>query len=184
MAKRKKRAGPKRRRYHRRTPEEQIVDLEAQITELRAVIADRKEFSPDALREDRERLGLSAADYARLVGVSPLTIYSWEGGRTHPRAAQLDQWLSVRGMPKKKAYSKLGIEVVDAKGSFSPEAVLAERDRLELSARDYGEIVGVSMLTIYNWEKGKSRPRNAQLAKWLAVKGLGKREAWKRLGLI
>ena len=38
------------------------------------------------------------------------------------------------------------------------------------------------MLTIYNWEKGKTRPQAKQLEKWLAVKGIGKRKAWGRLG--
>ena len=31
-------------------------------------------------------------------------------------------------------------------------------------------------------EKGKTKPREAQLKKWLAVKGIGKRKAWKMLG--
>ena len=41
----------------------------------------------------------------------------------------------------------------------------------------------MSGLTIYNWEKGKTRPRAKQLEKWLAVKGIGKRVAWKTLGI-
>jgi transcriptional regulator with XRE-family HTH domain len=53
-----------------------------------------------------------------------------------------------------------------------------------LSAADYGELVGVSGLTIYNWEKGKTKPREAQLDKWLTVKGIGKRKAWRQLQLI
>ena len=65
---------------------------------------------------------------------------------------------------------------------FSAEAVLAERERLELSAADYGELMGVSGLTIYNWEKGKARPRAKLMDKWVAVRGIGKREAWRRLG--
>lgn len=62
--------------------------------------------------------------------------------------------------------------------------MMEERGRLELSAADYGELIGVSQVTIYNWEKGKSQPQAAQLEKWLAVKGIGKREAWRRLGIV
>ena len=177
MAKRK-------RPYNRRSPEQQIADLEAQIAVLKSELKERKKFSPEAVREDRARLELSAADYAALVGVSPLTVYSWEHGRSKPRAGQLKRWLEVRGIPRKKALEILGIEDLHARGVFSPEAVFAERERLELSAADYGNLVGVSMLTIYNWEKGKSFPREALLEKWLKVKGIGKREAWKRLDLI
>ncbi len=64
---------------------------------------------------------------------------------------------------------------------FSARSVKAQRRRLGLSAADYGKLVGVSGLTVYNWESGKSRPRNAQLASLVAIRGIGKREAVKRL---
>jgi DNA-binding transcriptional regulator YiaG len=64
---------------------------------------------------------------------------------------------------------------------FSPKWVANHREKLELSAADYAALVGVSHLTIYNWEKGKTRPQQKQLHAWGAIKKLGKREAWKRL---
>ncbi len=67
---------------------------------------------------------------------------------------------------------------------FSPKWLAADRKRLGISARDYAALVGVSMLTIYNWEKGKSKPRAKQLAAWAKVRGIGKREALKRLELL
>ncbi len=64
---------------------------------------------------------------------------------------------------------------------FSPGWVEAHRHRLQFSAADYGELVGVSALTIYNWEKGKTKPGRPQLAAWAEVRTLGKRDAMKRL---
>ena len=64
---------------------------------------------------------------------------------------------------------------------FSARSVKAQRQRLGLSAADYGKLVGVSGLTIYNWEHQKSRPRKAQLAVLIAARGIGKREALKKL---
>ena len=64
---------------------------------------------------------------------------------------------------------------------FSARSVKAQRSRLGLSAADYGKLVGVSGLTIYNWEHGKSKPRKAQLAALVAVRGIGKREAMMKL---
>lgn len=64
---------------------------------------------------------------------------------------------------------------------FSAKSVRSQRRRLGLSAADYGRLVGVSGLTIYNWEHGKSRPRKSQLASLTAVRGIGKREALARL---
>ena len=55
------------------------------------------------------------------------------------------------------------------------------RAKLGLSAKDYGTLVGVSGLTVYHWEAGKSKPRKKQLAALAAVRGMGKREALARL---
>ena len=64
---------------------------------------------------------------------------------------------------------------------FSARSVKAQRSRLGLSAADYGKLVGVSGLTIYKWEQEKARPRKAQLAALVAVRGIGKREALMKL---
>jgi len=67
---------------------------------------------------------------------------------------------------------------------FSARSVKAQRARLGLSAKDFGRLVGVSALTIYSWESGKSRPRAKQLAGLAAVRRLGKREARQRLEMM
>jgi DNA-binding transcriptional regulator YiaG len=67
---------------------------------------------------------------------------------------------------------------------FSARSVKAQRARLGLSAADYAKLVGVSQLTVYNWETGKTRPRQEQLAALVAVRGIGKREAQRRLELL
>jgi DNA-binding transcriptional regulator YiaG len=64
---------------------------------------------------------------------------------------------------------------------FSARSVKAQRQRLGLSAAHYGRLLGVSGLTVYNWEHNKSRPRKAQLAALVAVRGIGKREVVKKL---
>jgi DNA-binding transcriptional regulator YiaG len=67
---------------------------------------------------------------------------------------------------------------------FSARSVKSQRQRLGFSAADYAKLVGVSPLTIYHWEQGKSRPRKGQLAVLVAVRGIGKREALARLALL
>ena len=66
---------------------------------------------------------------------------------------------------------------------FSARSARAQRRRLGLSQPDFARLVGVSPMTIYNWESGKSRPRKEQLAALVALRGVGKREAMKRLEL-
>ena len=67
---------------------------------------------------------------------------------------------------------------------FSARSVRAQRKRLKLSAAEYAKLAGVSSLTIYNWEHGKSRPRAPQLAALVTLRGLGRREALAKLELL
>ena len=55
------------------------------------------------------------------------------------------------------------------------------RERLGLSADDFGKLLGVSAQSIYNWEHENARPRAEQLANVAALRGIGKREAKARL---
>jgi DNA-binding transcriptional regulator YiaG len=64
---------------------------------------------------------------------------------------------------------------------FSARSVRAQRRRTGLSAADYAKLLGVSAISVYNWETGKTRPRKSQLAALVSVRGLGKREARQKL---
>ena len=64
---------------------------------------------------------------------------------------------------------------------FSAKGLRVQRDRLGLSAGDFGRLLGVSAQSIYNWEHGKARPRAGQLANLAALRAIGKREAQARL---
>ena len=65
---------------------------------------------------------------------------------------------------------------------FSAKGLKANRERLGLSADNYGKLIGVSGLSIYNWEQGKARPRESSIAALMSIRGIGKREAARRLG--
>jgi transcriptional regulator with XRE-family HTH domain len=52
---------------------------------------------------------------------------------------------------------------------------------LGLTAADFGKLVGVSGLTIYNWEHDKVRPGKDNLAALVAVREMGRREALAKL---
>ena len=67
-------------------------------------------FSTRSVKAQRRRLGLSAEDYGKLIGVSSLTVYNWEHGRTRPRAAQFEALARVRGISRAEAAERLGVE--------------------------------------------------------------------------
>ncbi len=65
----------------------------------------------------------------------------------------------------------------EVKGRLSPRLIKALRKRLKLSQQQFAGLLGVSAITIGNWEKGKSAPRPELKAKVLSLRGMGRREA-------
>lgn len=55
----------------------------------------------------RKKLGLSAEQMGKLIGVSAQSVYHWEQGKSRPRSSQLPAIAAVRRMGKKDALLKL-----------------------------------------------------------------------------
>lgn len=73
----------------------------------------------------------------------------------------------------------------DAAGlRFRPKGMAANRQRLGLSAADFGLLVGATGQSIYAWEAGTTKPRPAALAAIAALRGIGKREVEARLASL
>ena len=74
----------------------------------------------------------------------------------------------------------------EASGStrFSAKGLKSLRAKLGLSAGEFGLLVGASGQSIYKWETGKAVPRASQQAALASVRGIGKREAAKRLASV
>lgn len=64
---------------------------------------------------------------------------------------------------------------------FRAEGMASNRERLGLSAGDFGLLVGTSGQSVYLWESGKTKPRPQSLAAIAALRGIGKREVAARL---
>lgn len=64
-------------------------------------------FSAKGLKTLRSRLGLSAADFGRLAGVSGQSIYNWEAGKARPRPTQLVALQPLRSLGKRSALVRL-----------------------------------------------------------------------------
>ncbi len=65
-------------------------------------------FSAKGLAAQRQRLGLSAAAVAKILGVSQLSVYKWESGKVRPRVKQIEAIAQLRGMGKREAAQRLG----------------------------------------------------------------------------
>jgi DNA-binding transcriptional regulator YiaG len=64
-------------------------------------------FNAKGFASHRRRLGLSAADCGRLLGVSGQSVYLWENGKARPRAGALPAIAELRAMGKKQAVERL-----------------------------------------------------------------------------
>jgi DNA-binding transcriptional regulator YiaG len=55
----------------------------------------------------RKKLNLTAAEMAKLLNVSPQSVYHWEIGKSRPRSSQLPAISAVRKMGKKEVTERL-----------------------------------------------------------------------------
>jgi DNA-binding XRE family transcriptional regulator len=95
-----------------RALERQLASLERRPATVPAAPPDegatpRVRFAPKGLKAQRDRLGLSAADYAKLLGVSGQTIHNWERGATTPRQEQKAKLAELRGIGKREVKARL-----------------------------------------------------------------------------
>ena len=64
---------------------------------------------------------------------------------------------------------------------FSAERFAAWRTKMGITQAQTAKLVEASALSVFKWEQGKSRPRNAQLQKISVAMKMGKREVVKSL---
>ena len=94
------------------TMQRQLASLQKAAGKTRSAVTPQTpdkaiRFSAKGLRSHRQRLGLSAEDYGRLVGVSAQSIYNWEREAATPRAAQKARLASLRSIGARAARAHL-----------------------------------------------------------------------------
>lgn len=96
-----------------------IASLKRQITQLERLVGQLSKGSQKMVAEPfagksaivarysaknlaalRKKLGLSAADFGLVLGVSGASIYLWEQGKTRPRAGNMPAIAAARAMSK------------------------------------------------------------------------------------
>ena len=95
----------------------------------------------------------------------------------------------LEGMLRKLARAKTVTSperalVTDKSLRFRVSGFITLRKKLDLSAAEMGQLLGVSAQSVYKWEQGKARPRASQLQQIAQVRHLGKRQARERLAAL
>lgn len=75
--------------------------------DIENAVAEGLRFRPSGLASNRKRLGLSAADFALLVGTTGQSIYAWEAGKAKPRIVALQAIASLRHIGKREVAVRL-----------------------------------------------------------------------------
>lgn len=168
-----------------------IADLKRQVGDLTRRLAQMEKHQPremvappeavenarfraDSVRSHRTKLGLSAAAYAKLVGVSDLTIYKWESGKSRPRKAQLAMFLAVRGLGKREVMQRLGLKEPKAAAAPAPTGQRRPRGQFKQTGEEFvlGLVKANKSLTSSQinaaWKKA-GRGGNADNTLYLAV---------------
>lgn len=110
-----------------------------------------------------------------------VTMYRRQLAEMNRRILLLER--EVRSLRKQTGKSKQAAQEAEPATAlrFRADGFKAHRERLGLSAKDLGTLLGVSALTVYKWESGKGRPRASYLPAIAQVRAMGKRKALKRL---
>ncbi len=93
----------------------------------------------------------------------------------------VEQERLIAKLRKNKLVPAIETEEENSKLRFRADGFASLRKKLGLSAADMGKLLGVSLQTIYHWEKGQSKPRASQLQAIAEVRKIGKRAAAERL---
>ncbi len=176
-----------------RDVEKAVEELTGQVSEL--VAARREEMAvPPAEEEEvqksrvtrrtlksmRRRFDLTQQELAYLLEVSPVTVTSWETGKSRPRKANQARIITLREMEPAEVDEALGREHVPV--SVEPEWIKRLRQRLDLTQTELAELVDVSSASVTSWETGKTEPDRENRKNLVALSHLTRAEVDQRLG--
>src|SRR5438445_5314773 len=88
--------------------ERRFARLKARVLRTGASAGPGRPLTPQSIRSLRERLGMPRIKFAKLVGVSPGSIFGWETGCTLPRGRSVARLREVRKMGLRNARKAAG----------------------------------------------------------------------------
>jgi len=70
------------------------------------------------------------------------------------------------------------------KSRISPKSIKRQRQRLKLSQRQMGLLLGVNTITVNKWETGSTKPNGENLNSFILLRGMGLKEVKFRLATL
>ncbi len=134
------------------------------------------------LKEETQRLArkeVRAAVSLLKKRVAELTRANVALKRTVPQLERIVARLEAEAKKRQLQAVQTGAKAKGAR--LGPRSIAAQRKRLKLSRKDFGQLVGVSVNTIYLWEIGEASPREKSRAAIIGLRRMGVREARRLL---
>jgi len=153
---------------------------EAPISPAREEEVQKARFTKRTLPALRKRFDLTQQEMARLLEVSPLTVSSWERGKTKPAGENLAKVIALRSTTQEQVDAALGRQPAPA--AMKPEQIKGLRGKLGLTQGALAKLLGVSSAAVVAWEGGKTVPREGNRRSLVEMMGMGVEELGGRLG--
>jgi DNA-binding transcriptional regulator YiaG len=100
------------------------------------------------------------------------------------RMQQLEREVSALRKQSRRATTAAESDNEGTSLRFRAAGFAQHRKRLGLSAREVGQLIGASTISVYKWEQGKARPRAEKLQAIAELRKMGKREAMRKLAEV
>lgn len=120
----------------------------------------KTEWQGDRLKELRERHGLTQAEMAEELDVSPNTISGWEAGRMAPSRKNVQKLRQLKERAPEKAAEK---SREGGGRQFDGERLTELKQELDINQGELAELLDVAGGTVWSWETGNTTPSKKNL---------------------
>lgn len=136
------------------------------------------------LKEEITRLARKEVRAAQAKTTTATAQQRREIANLKSQVASLQGQVTTLKRELKKAGAVSEPEAATKQVRFVPKGLVSTRKRLGLSAADLAKMMGVSAQTVYNWERGATKPRADQQAKLASLRHVGKRQVQAHLATV
>jgi DNA-binding transcriptional regulator YiaG len=100
------------------------------------------------------------------------------------RIAQLERLVGQLNKGSRKKLAEPADGAATTATRYSAKNLAALRKKLDLSAADFGLLLGVSGASIYLWEQDKTRPRPRNMPAIVALRKMSRKDALQHLATL
>ena len=110
-------------------------------------------LTPEFIKTNRIRRGMTQKDLALLINVTPTTVSFWEKGTCKPRLKYHETLMKILSDTNRNPKTENELSI------FTPDFIKSNRERLGMTKKELADACHVSLGAIWRWESGESYPQ-------------------------